>query len=272
MLELSVGQASVQGVPPPTKPIAIVYRQYGGKASIAKWIASHFPPHRVYMEPFCGSCSVLFAKPRSFVEIANDLDGRIISMYRHMRESPERLAALLWATPCSKANWRDFAPEEGSLEDACLLMAQGAQFYCGNGNSSTWAIDKCGAPHKPKPEVWADWFLRILPAAARLRTVQILCEDGIDAIRRVHMQEDALIYVDPPYLGHEGEYRHAVDYERLVGVLREAKARVVVSEYPEAAVFYGGWRQERKDTAGRTRTGAHNTTAKAKAEMLFMNF
>jgi len=252
--------------------LKIVYKQYGGKASIARWIASHFPPHRVYMEPFCGSCSVLFAKPPSFIEIVNDRDDRIVSMFRQMRERPSELAALLWATPYSKSNWREEQAGEDALEDARLLMAQGTQFYCGNGNSITWALEKSGVPHKPKPEVWADWFLRVLPAAARLRTVQILNEDGIDAARRVHMQEDALIYVDPPYFGHEDEYRHAVDYERLVGVLREAKARVVVSEYPEAAVFYGGWRQERKDTAGRARTGAHNTTAKAKAEMLFMNF
>jgi DNA adenine methylase len=250
----------------------ITYKQYGGKASIAKWIASHFPPHRTYMEPFCGSCSVLFAKPRSFIEIANDIDGRIVSMYRHIREDPEQLAALLWATPYSKANWRDTVPEEGSLEEARLLMAESVQFYCGNGNNSTWALEKSGAPHKPKPEVWADWFLRILPAAARLRSVQVLNEDGVDAMRRVHMQEDALIYIDPPYWGHEHEYRHRVDYERLLAAAREARAKVVVSEYPEAAVFYQGWRQERKDTAGRARTGAYNSPAKPKAEMLFMNF
>ena len=250
---------------------AITYKQYGGKASIAKWIVSHFPPHRVYLEPFCGSCSILFAKPRSFIEIVNDLDGRIISMFEKIREEPEKLAALLWATPYSKANWRECRISDDALEDARLLMAQGAQFYCGNGNSSTWAIDKCPAPHKPKPEVWADWFLRILPAAARLRSVQVLNEDGVDAIKRVYRQEDVLIYVDPPYHGHEGEYRYQVDYGRLVQALHDSKAKVVVSEYPEAEQFFVGWRQERKDTSGRARTGAHNTTAKPKAEVLYFN-
>ena len=28
----------------------ITYRQYGGKASIAKWVVSNFPEHRTYLE------------------------------------------------------------------------------------------------------------------------------------------------------------------------------------------------------------------------------
>ena len=60
----------------------ITYRQYGGKASIAKWIVSHFPEHRTYLEPLCGSAAVLLAKPRSFVEIINDLDEVVMGMWR----------------------------------------------------------------------------------------------------------------------------------------------------------------------------------------------
>lgn len=29
----------------------ITYLQYGGKTTLAKWIVSHFPPHRVYLVP-----------------------------------------------------------------------------------------------------------------------------------------------------------------------------------------------------------------------------
>ena len=250
----------------------ITYKQYGGKSSLAKWIVSHFPEHRVYLEPFCGSCSVLFAKPVSFVEIVNDLDDRIINMFKIIRANPEQLAALLWATPYSAANWREEKSSENELEDARLLMAQGVQFYCGNGNTSTWAIDKCSAKHKPKQEVWADWFLRIIPAAARLRTVQLLHEDAINAIKRVYQQEEALIYVDPPYFGHEKEYRFGVDYQNLVAVLKESKAKVIVSEYATADDFWAGWRRIEKTTAGRARTGAHNMVAKEKIEILYMNY
>lgn len=249
----------------------ITYKQYGGKASISKWIVSHFPEHRVYCEPFCGSCSVLFAKPRSFIEIVNDMDHRIINMFNMIREKPEELAALLWATPYSNVNWRNQGDVE-ELEDARLLMSQGVQQYCGNGNTSTWAIDKCAASHKPKPEVWADWFLRILPAAARLRSVQILQEDALTTIKRVMDNTECLIYVDPPYFGHEKEYRFTVQYADMVDLLKQAKAKVIVSEYLDASHFYAGWEQVEKTTAGRARTGAHNTQAKVKTEVLFSNF
>jgi len=121
----------------------ITYRQYGGKASIAKWIVSHFPEHRTYLEPLCGSAAVLLAKPRSFVEIINDLDEVVIRMWQAIKSQPEQLAALLWATPYTAANWRE--QPVGDIDQAVLLMAQGAQFYCGNGNSSTWSLDKCPA-------------------------------------------------------------------------------------------------------------------------------
>lgn len=252
--------------------LKITYLQHGGKSTLAKWVVSHFPEHRTYLEPFCGSCAVLFAKPRSFVEIVNDLDGRIINMFEQIRSRPDELAALLWATPYSKANWRDVEATVDQLEDARLLMAQGSQFYCGNRNSSTWAVDKSPAPHKPKNQVWADWFLRILPAAARLRDVQILNEDAITAIERVAAEPQALIYVDPPYLGHEKEYRFSVDYARLVRVLNQCRAKVVVSEYPTAAELFQGWNRIDRLTVGRCRTGAHNCSAKTKTEVLFMNF
>ncbi len=255
-----------------TDTAKITYRQYGGKASIAKWIVSQLPEHRVYVEPFCGSAAVLLAKPRSFIEIVNDLDGRIINMFRQIKARPRELAALLWATPYTAENWRDMPPP-ADIDDAVLLMAQGAQFYCGNGNSSTWSIDKNPYPHKPRNEVWADWFLRVLPAANRLRGVEILHEDALRTIERVHKQDPAtLLYVDPPYHGHEKEYRFQVNYEEMVRLLREATCRVVVSEYLTAGSFFQDWNRIEKETASRCGTGRHNYGGKKKTEVLYLNF
>lgn len=247
----------------------ITYRQYGGKATIAKWIVSQFPEHRVYMEPCCGSAVVLLTKPRSFIEIINDLDDGIMAMWQAIKSQPEQLAALVWATSYTSANWRE--QPVGDIDQAILLMAQGAQFYNGNGNSSTWAIDKCAAAHKPSPEVWGDWFKRILPAANRLRAVELLHEDGLKAIERVYTNSDALIYVDPPYVGHEKEYRYRIDYPAMVDMLKTAKAKVVVSESPAADSFFADWNRIQRDTP--RRCGAERRGhCSNKIEVLYTNY
>jgi DNA adenine methylase len=59
-------------------PIKII----GGKGVLRKKLLPYFPPHRVYVEPFGGGASVLLAKPRSDVEVYNDLDPRIVNLFR----------------------------------------------------------------------------------------------------------------------------------------------------------------------------------------------
>ena len=59
-------------------------RWFGGKWMAAPWIISHFPPHTKYTEAFGGAASVLVRKPRSKVEVLNDLDDRLFALYRKL--------------------------------------------------------------------------------------------------------------------------------------------------------------------------------------------
>lgn len=245
----------------------ILVKRYGGKSYLADWIIGHFPTHKTYVEPFCGSCSVLFAKPPSNSEVINDLDANIIHAFEVARTQPYELAALLWATPYSNANWRKAAA--GDLEQAALFIAKTQQFYAGGTRTSTFSID-AGHANKSKSKVWADWFQRVLPAFLRLKDVQILNEDGCKTIERFYQDPNALIYCDPPYLGHETEYGARVDYTRMVSLLRGAKCHVIVSEYPEAAHHFEGWKIVTKEHTVRAMTGNTKQTAKKKIECLYI--
>ena len=92
------------------------------------------------------------------------------------------------------------------------------------------------------------------------------------AIQRVYHDPEALIFADPPYHGHEDEYRYRIDYPAMVELLSAAKAKVVVSEYPTAARFYRGWNRIDRVTASRAATGRHKSSGKKKTEVLFTNF
>ena len=71
----------------------------------------------------CASAAVLLAKPRSFVEIINDLDEVVMGMWRAIKSQPEQLAALLWATPYTAANWRE--QPVGDIDQAVLADGPG---------------------------------------------------------------------------------------------------------------------------------------------------
>ena len=243
---------------------------HGAKWIFAKKIVPLFPEHRIYVEPFCGSCSVLFAKPRSFVEVVNDTDDVIVNIFKQLRDNPLILAAKLWATPYAQRNWQ--FPTDCDAEKATLAIAKAKQFYIGNQSTSTFAIDATDAPHKPKSAVWSDWHDRVIPAAARLKNVQILNEDAIKCIERFADNPTALIYIDPPYVGHEKEYRKQVDYARLVEVCADAKAKIVVSEFELGqALWPDHFKRHTFETTGRSKTGRHGK-AKKNIEYVLTNY
>lgn len=217
----------------------ILYLQHGGKTKLAKWVISHFPPHKVYVEPFFGGGAVLLSKPRSPIEIANDADRSIVNVYRQALERPAELAAALRVCPYHEG--LDFGIEGDDLEAAVSAIAETKQKYCGSRRSSTWRVGM-RAGGTPESHTWGNWWKRVAPAVERLRGVCFHCADAVDVIRKYAPVADGLIYADPPYQGHEGEYRCAVDYSAMVHALEDARGFVVVSEYAGAEdAWPEGW-------------------------------
>jgi len=74
----------------------------GGKTHLSRWIADQLPQHTVYVEPFGGSASVLLNKPRSDIEVYNDLDRDIVQFFEVARDRPDELAEWVRRTPYSQ--------------------------------------------------------------------------------------------------------------------------------------------------------------------------
>jgi len=72
---------------------------HGGKRYLAARIIEQFPAHRIYVEPCAGAASVLLNKPPCEVEVYNDLDKRIVRLFRVLRDHGEELRQRLLLTP-----------------------------------------------------------------------------------------------------------------------------------------------------------------------------
>lgn len=243
----------------PDRPLV---RWHGGKWRLAPWIIARFPPHRVYVEPFCGAAGVLLRKPPSAVEVLNDRHRRIVGVFRLLRdpEQAARLARALRLTPYSAAEYRACRePSDDPLEDARRLLVLGWQGHGSTGASGAglttarastgWRRGDRGGLANSARE-WTGLPARVGAWAERLRGVFLEDGDALETVRRWDAP-DALFYCDPPYPpetrtagrgGYTFEFEEA-DHRALAGALREVRGMVALSGYPCPLYdrLYAGW-------------------------------
>jgi DNA adenine methylase len=81
-------------------------RYYGGGWNRASWIVAHYPAHDVYCEPCFGSGAVLLHKRPCKLEVANDLDGRVMNFFEVLRTRPHDLVEQIRLTPWHEGEYR----------------------------------------------------------------------------------------------------------------------------------------------------------------------
>lgn len=115
-----------------------VLRWHGGKWRLAPWVISHFPRHRVYVEPFGGAASVLMRKDPSAAEVYNDLDRGAVNLFRVMQDPvlAARLIELLRLTPFARDEYRlACEPTDGPVEKARRLVIRAFMGFGSNAHN-----------------------------------------------------------------------------------------------------------------------------------------
>ncbi len=233
---------------------------YGGKARLAAQIAGLLPAHRVYVEPFCGSAAVLFAKVRCAHEILNDRDGNVVTFFRVLREQPEALQRACQLSPFARDEYGvcDLREEVDDLERARRVFVAATQSYNANGTfrgRSSWAPSlRQGASRAASTLRRAD---TLHLCAERLRSVVVENRSALEVLATFDTPR-TVFYVDPPYLGSTrdsltGPHRRRRDYAHdmtspadhavLALALHACRGTVLLSGYssPLYDEFYAGW-------------------------------
>lgn len=228
------------------------FTYFGGKTAIAGRIVGLLPPHRHYVEPFAGSLAVLFAKRPASVETVNDIDDRLMTFWRVLRDRPTDLIRACSMTPHSRGEYQaSYEESPDDLESARRTWVTLTQGRAGTFRPTGWRyqIDPVGRSGS-MPTDLAGYVSRMESLARRLHAVSLENRPALDLIKDYGAFEQVLIYVDPPYLGttrNSTNYRHEMqgqeDHESLAVALRTCRAAVVLSGYrsPLYAELYHGW-------------------------------
>lgn len=216
-----------------------IIKWHGGKYYLAERIARLFPPHRIYVEPFGGAASVLLNKAPAEVEVYNDIDGRLVRLFRVLRDHPVEFQRRLQLTPYAEAEWQAcLETTDDEIEAARRDFVRWRLSIGGRGNAWSYTLTRS---RRGMADVVSGFLSAIdeqLPLIVeRFRRVQITNRDALEVIRKWDSPE-TLFYCDPPYhpatRTSPGTYQHEYsesDHEDLLETILSCRGMFAISGY-----------------------------------------
>lgn len=226
-------------------------RWAGGKGRQLNDLLPLIPTTRIYCEPFGGGASVLLNRPKSPVEVYNDLDGALVNLFTVLRETPGEFLRMAALVPYSREQFEQCLSFDGIADPLHRAVA----FYTViNQSISGKRLARKGDWSRGRLDNLAErWFDRIdgLPEVVnRIRSVQIESRDALDILQEWDTP-DTTFYCDPPYVLETRSKRkyYAVEpgddyHKQLVDVLLQVEGNVVLSGYDHpvyARLVDEGW-------------------------------
>jgi len=258
-------------------------KYFGGKGNMAQHILTQFPqnPYKIYIEPFGGGASLLLAKIQSPVEIYNDLEQNVYSLFKVLAhpESFQEMKAWLEITPFSEQLRREFKEE---LKDPAIPLVQRAYKFLYVNRTSINGIGgfmlntyvRRGIA-KPVSD-YLSMIDRLPEMHQRLSNVIILNRDAFELMKKYN-QPDTFFYLDPPYhWSTRTSTRYTVEMQdemqsRFIDTLIPMEAKVLLSGYDNPEYHRledAGWCKHAFEVT--MMSGSHKT--KKQTECLWRNY
>lgn len=223
------------------KPIKPIMRYPGAKWSRAGWILQHFPRFsRTYVEPYFGSGAVFFSLPEMpEYAVLNDKSKSVVNLFEMIRTRGPELCAQIEMTPWSRDEYDlSFTQSGDPLEDARRFLVRCWQAHGTRLNSKTGWRNRGSADGGLTYSLWNQVPERIAAVIEKLKHAEIENREALDIIERYSDDEEALMYVDPPYVLatragalYEHEMKHDQEHLDLLNALDKHVGPVVLSGY-----------------------------------------
>ena len=182
-------------------------RYFGGKGGMYKEIMQFFPPQEnyvTYIEPFGGGASLLFQKHPSPVEIYNDLEENVYSLFKVLADKKlfsqfkEKCDLSYYSAKIRSEYKEDLKKKDLSLVDRAY------KFFFVN-RTSVNGVGGFGCAteiiRRNMSKSTSDFLSAIdglIEVHNRLSSVIIENRDGVEIIKK-YDRKDVFFYMDPPY-------------------------------------------------------------------------
>lgn len=204
----------------------------GGKSKLTQTIIPLIPPHKCYVETFAGAAWVLFRKPESKVEVINDINGDLVTLYRVIQNHLEEFVRYFKWSLISR---EEFARLQAVPPETLTDIQRAARFYYLVKNAfGAKVVSQCfGVANSSKPRLN---LLRLEEdlSEAHLRLSRVTIENlPYEQLIKRYDGKDTFFYCDPPYWDCENDYGKGLfnktDFERLRDVLKDCQGKWLVS-------------------------------------------
>jgi DNA adenine methylase len=260
-------------------------KYHGGKNKIFDWIIPHFPHNYeslTYVEDFVGGSSIILNKKKSVIEIINDINPKLINLYKILFTNNSEFVNELLSLTYSKETF-DNALLNDTNEDYYDDIDKAVNTYVlyrmsrgGLRKEFAWSDRLRG--NKPGDEnAWETSILHLDTITERLNGV-IICNKDFRWSLINYNDPSTFHYLDPTYLSETRTSKYCYEYEMtfkdhedLLKLITQSKAKILISGY-DSALYYQylkDWYVYSKDVIN------HSSQAKIKEnriEMLWANY
>jgi DNA adenine methylase len=248
---------------------------FGSKFRLASKLVAGLPPHKAWVEAFCGSAALTLAKAPAPIEIINDVDDQIANLFQQLRQEPKELLRQIALTPYARSEYlltRHLNSNEhiSDLEKArrflvsSMMSINGVIGKARGGFSVSPSYSRGGM--EARVSRWYNLPARLEQIVERLRSVRIEKSDARKLFRKFLNRPATLIYLDPPYLYDTKKSNYRIDdcdhefHKELLELANTAKCMVFISGY-DSELYSStlrpdyGWTRLEIDTTTRAHTG-----------------